>query len=328
MTNRILSQAEIDALLPTANGSDDRAATSGVAAYDFCRPDRVTKDELRSVHFLHDRFALNVSTSLSAYLRAVTEVNIVSVEQFMYSEFLMSLPDTTAFYALDLDPIRMSGALEISPAVAFTIVDRMLGGSGGSQGPNRPLTEIEFNVIDTVVKVLIENLTDTWKPISSVTFRTRSRETRPQMLQVTDHNEIMIVLVFDVRLAENRGALHLCFPASAVEGMVETLAPGGQRARRDPNPIEQTWLNANLGRVPLAVTAELRMSLPTRELLLLRRGDVLSLPHAVSNPVDVRVGQVRRFCGRLTRQDNDTAGVLIERPASEMEPQESHEHAV
>ena len=323
MSNKILSQAEIDALLPAPTGGEERlGGAAGVVRYDFCRPDRITRDELRSLHFLHDRFAVNVSTSLSAYLRSVTEVSIVSAEQFMYSEFLMSLPDSTAFYALEIEPFNLSGALEISPAVAFTIVDRMLGGNGQAPAPNRPLTEIELNVVDTVVKVLLENLTETWKPISDVQFRIRGRETRPQMLQVTDHNEIMIVLVFDVRLSENRGALHLCFPASAVEGMVERLAPGGPRSHRDPNPVEEAWLCSNLGRMPFEVTAQLEMSLSARELVELRPGDVLALPHPTSHPVDVRVSQIQRFTGRLSRQANDAAGILIESDADVLDDQE------
>ena len=104
----VLSQEEIDALLTAASDQassqpafegDQRASVVG---YNFRRPDRVTKDQIRSLHFLHDRFARNVSTSMSAYMRVVTDVTILSVEQFTYSEFLMSLSDPTAFYA-DLD---------------------------------------------------------------------------------------------------------------------------------------------------------------------------------------------------------------------------------
>jgi len=313
VTNKILSQAEIDALLPAPTAGALNGGTGGVVPYDFARPDRVHKDELRALHFLHDRFAVNVSTSLSAYLRAVTEVSIVSAEQFMYSEFLMSLPDSTAFYALDLEPHGVSGALEISPVVAFTILDRMLGGSGNNASPNRPMTEIELNVVDTVVKVLLENLADTWKAVTNIHFRVRGRETRPQMLQVVDSNEIMVLFVFDVRLAENRGALHLCFPASLVEGIAGTLAPGGQHAERGPSQREEAWLHANLGRMPLTVSAQLEMSLPARELVRLQPGNVLALPHASGAPVDVLVGQVRRFTGRLALHGTDSAAVVVER---------------
>ena len=100
---RTLSQAEIDALLLAAAGRGDEAERAhqssdrSVTRYNFRRPDRVSKEQLRSLHFLHDRYAVNLSSSLSAFLRAVTEVSMVSVEQFAYSEFLMSLPDPTAF---------------------------------------------------------------------------------------------------------------------------------------------------------------------------------------------------------------------------------------
>src|SRR5436190_8349061 len=113
------------------------------AVYDFRRPDRVSKEQLRSLHFLHDRFAVNVSTSLSAFLRAMTEVNIVGVEQLSYSKFLGSLPDPTAFYAIGMPPLDGLGAIEINPSIAFTMVDRMLGGAGQTPPPNRALSEIE-----------------------------------------------------------------------------------------------------------------------------------------------------------------------------------------
>ena len=191
--SKILSQDEIDALLASSSagvnerpsGPLDGGSKNGVVIYNFRRPDRVSKDQLRSLHFLHDRFALNVSTSMSAFLRAMTEVSIVSVEQFAYSEFLMSLPDPTAFYAVSLSLFDGVGALEINPSVAFTMVDRLLGGNGQTPGPNRALTLIEQNVVDSVVNLMLDNLTETWRPIVNMEFRIQSRETRPQMLQVT-----------------------------------------------------------------------------------------------------------------------------------------------
>ena len=93
----------------TASLPYERDQKPSVIGYNFRRPDRVSKDQIRSLHFLHDRFARNVSTSLSAYLRVVTEVAILSVEQFTYSEFLMSLSDPTAFYAVSMRPLEGVG---------------------------------------------------------------------------------------------------------------------------------------------------------------------------------------------------------------------------
>jgi flagellar motor switch protein FliM len=304
---RILSQEEIDALLLTAADKDtprepgaEPAASAAVQPYNFRRPDRVSKEQLRALHFIHDRFAVNVSTSLSAFLRAVTEVSITSVEQFAYSEFLMSLPDPTAFYAIQLPPIDTMGALELNPSIAFTMIDRMLGGSGQSLGPDRALTEIEQNVLDSVVKLVLDHLTETWKSIVEVHFRIHARETRPQMLQVTSANEIVILLGFDVRIGESRGMLSICIPAASIESMEDKVAQGWHRQPRQPTETEQRYLRVNLGRVPLPVTALLETRLVARELLELTPGDVLTLGRSATEPVDVHVGRVRRFGGRLT----------------------------
>ena len=325
--SKILSQDEIDALLASAAAGRTAAPEpepqdpspgmgGGVVVYNFRRPDRVSKDQLRSLHFLHDRFALNVSTSLSAFLRAMTEVNIVSVEQFAYSEFLMSLPDPTAFYAVGMNPLDGLAALELNPSIAFMMIDRMLGGHGQSVGLQRALTEIEQNVVDSVVKLLLDNLTETWAAVTPVQFRIQGRETRPQMLQVTGPNEIVILLVFDIRISDARGMLNICYPASAIESVAELFEQGWHRTRREPTEQETAWLHNSLGRMPLPVTAMLDTTMSARDLLALERGNVISLGHPASQPITVQVGQVNRFPGFLTRRENGV-GVLLEAPVRE-----------
>jgi flagellar motor switch protein FliM len=297
---KILSQAEIEALMGGAAIVDASKRLSGsdsAKAYNFRRPDRVSKDQIRSLHFMHERFARNVSTSLSAYLRAVTEVGIVSVEQFTYSEFLMSLPDPTAFYALSLSPIEGVGALELNPVVAFTMIDRMLGGSGQRVVLDRALTEIEQNVVDGVVKLILENLSEAWQPIVAAQFKITGRETRPQMLQVAAPNEPMLLLVFDIRVGDARGMLNLCVPTAGIEAIGSSFTQSWYRNRRMPSAEERNALLDNLGRVPMPVTAALETTLAARDLLRLSRGDVLSLGHPLSQPLVVRVNDMDHFEG-------------------------------
>ena len=312
--SKILSQDEIDALLessthvPPAAGGPARGPNGQVvAAYNFRRPDRISKEQLRSLHFLHDRFAHNVSTSLSAFLRSVTEVTIVSVEQFAYSEFLMSLPEQTAFYAVGIDPLEGLAAIELNPSVAFTLVDRLLGGTGETEALARPLTEIEQNVIDSVVKLLLDALSDVWRVVTEVNFRIQARETRPQMLQVMGPNEIVVLLGFDVKVAESRGMLNLCIPATAIEATGDRFVQGSQRTRRQPSKEEEAWLSANLGRVTVPVTAMLETTLAAGELLRLRPGDIVALGHSVNQPIDVLVGKISRFAGRLAHNGESMA---------------------
>lgn len=314
--SKILSQEEIDALLRSAQAIErattgtDRPAIDGVVPYDFRRPERVSKDQVRSLHFLHDRFARNVSTSLSAYLRTVTDVGLSSVEQSTYGEFLRVLPDPTAFYALSVTPLGLVAALELNPAVAFSMIDRMLGGAGRHVTLARALTEIEQNVIDAVVRLAVDTLNEAWHSMVDVRFAVSGRETRPQMLQVVAPNEVVIHLSFDIKVGETRGMLNLAIPASALETVGAGLVKDWERGPREPAFFDRRGLFANLGRASLKVTASVDTSMSAREVLAIRPGDVLTLGRNVRDSVDVQVRGTTKFCGRLVAHGG-TAGVLL-----------------
>ncbi len=315
--SKILSQEEIDSLLAAADDATDAAprsasARESAARYNFRRPDRVSKEQIHSLQFLHDRYARNVATSLSAYLRTMTELSVVSVEQFSYSEFLMSLSDPTAFYALSMAPFEDLGALEVNPAIAFSIVDRMLGGSGNGAPPNRALSDIEQNVIDSVVKLILDGLSDTWRALTPLTFTVKGRETRPQMLQVSGPNEVVVMIAFDMRIGSTRGMMNLCLPASLIESVGAHFGQAWHKQRRDPSEVERAWIRENLSRVPMPLTALLETRLRTGDLMALQAGDVLSLGLRADLPIELRVGDSRKFTGRLTKHAG-RVGVRIDR---------------
>jgi flagellar motor switch protein FliM len=144
-----------------------------------------------------------------------------------------------------------------------------------------------------------------------VQFRITGRETRPQMLQVMGPNEIVVLLGFDMRIGDARGMLNLCIPASAVEAVGDRFVQGSQRTRRQPTREEEAWLSANLGRVTVPVTAMLESTLSAAELLGLRPGDVVALGHSINQPIEILVGRINRFAGRLAR-NGQTMAVRIE----------------
>ncbi len=321
--NKILSQEEIDALLNSgtplewagsSRPSDIDPVFGGVTAYDFRRPDRVSKDQIRSLHFIHDRFARNLATSLSAYLRAATDVTIVSVEQCAYAEFLMSLPDVTAFYALSLGIGDIVGALELNPSVAFTMLDRMLGGNTSAAVFERALTEIEQNVVDAAVKLILKSFTETWKGIvENAEFKIQARETRPQMLQVAAPNEVVVLLAFDIKVGDARGLLNLCVPASMIELAGANLTKTWHRVHRAPSEEDERRLVTSLSRLPMPVSAKLETTMPAYELVELKPGDVLSLGQSAKLPVEVFVGSRAKFYGRLTGRDGRAVLAIVSR---------------
>jgi len=304
--SRILTQAEIDSLLSAA-GEVPRArrkagVTGPVVRYNFRRPDRVSKEQMHALQFLYERGARNLSTSLSAYLRTTINLSVASVEQFSYQEFLSSLSDPTAFYSLSIAPFDEVGAIEINPAVAFAMIDRMLGGSGNGVTSARPLTEIEQNVVDEVVKLLLDGLGEAWKAVTSLSFGIRGRETRPQMLQVAAPNEIVCAVIFDLKVGDVRGMISLCIPTNVVETAGTQFSSAWQRQRRELTATERGWLDENLSRVPIPVVPLIRTRLKTGAVLALKVGEVLALPLSADQAIDVYAGGIRKLTARLASE--------------------------
>lgn len=290
----ILTASEIDALSPKVNRD------GAVSRYNFRRPDRVSREQIHSLHYLHDRFARSAGTSLSAYLRSVLEISLASVEQRSYGEFVAALADPTAFYALAVPPFAELGALEIHPAIAFAMIDRMLGGAGQGEPMARALTEIEQHVVDSVVKLLLEGLTETWKPVVELAFGVRGRETRPQLLKVAAPNEVIIMLTFDLKLNDVRGTMHLCLPEAVVEATSSQVAQAWQRHRRELSGDEAAWLSQSLSQLPVVVIPEISTDLRAADIADLGVGDVIALGVRTDKPIELRVGSVPKLMGSLT----------------------------
>ena len=300
--SRVLSQDEIDALLSVAGGSSRAASRPGsakVVKYNFRRPDRVSKEQMHALQFLHERGARNLSTSLSAYLRTTINLSVSSVEQFSYQEFLGTLTDPTAFYALAISGFDEVGAIEITPNVAFAMIERMLGGTGHPDPVNRPLTEIEQNVVDEVVELILRGLAEAWRAVTQLTFGIRARETRPQMLQVAAPNEMVVAVVFSLKVGEVRGTINLCIPSNVVEKAGTQFSQAWQRQRRDLTATERAWMDENLMRVPVPVVPLIRTRLTAGAVLALRPGEVVSLPLSADRALDIYAGGVRKLTGRL-----------------------------
>ncbi|MEF3255625.1 MAG: flagellar motor switch protein FliM, partial [Deferribacterales bacterium] len=230
----ILSQEEIDALLSTVAeaGIKDEAFSPEVdftpkkiSVYDFRRPDRVSKEQIRALRNLHDKFARNFSSSLSNFLRIITDINLVSVDQMTYGEFLMSLPDPTNFNIISLIPLEGNAVLEINPSLVFPIVDKLLGGPGLPMYKVRELTALEQHIIESVIYLLLKELEDTWKQVlPNIKFKKEITENSPQVVQIVAQNEVVILVVFEVKFSDVSGMINLCLPAVVLEPVLGKIS--------------------------------------------------------------------------------------------------------
>src|SRR4051812_30091663 len=195
-------------------------AEKKILKYNFKRPDRISKNQVRSLHFVHDRFARNFSSSISAYMRTVVEISLENIAQVSYGEFLNNVADPTCYAAISLKPLDGIAAIEISPAMVFPMIDRLLGGAGRPITNIRPMTEIEQSIMQNVMKLLTDNLKESWRPVYAIDFALIGTETHPHMVQVTSPNEMVVDFQFHMRMKDMVAKMHLAIPTLVLEPII------------------------------------------------------------------------------------------------------------
>ncbi len=317
----ILSQEEVDALLnavsagtmPTeevssisqsfdSNDSGDKPASSKpVMIYDFRRPDRVSKDQMRALQNLHDGYARALSTTLSSYLRSLVEVEIVSVDQLTYTEFVMSVANPSCIYIFQMEPLEGAAIFEVNPNLVFLVVDRLFGGEGKPIDHSRELTDIEKNVMSTIVERALINLKESWEHVGIFTPKIDSFETNSQFVQIAPPNETVILISLEVRLKHGSGLISLCFPFMLLEPVISKLSGeswiSGQRTSTQET---RRLIESEIASTELITTAVIGdTQLNVRDFLQLRRGDVLVLDKLAESELVVKIEEKSKFLAKI-----------------------------
>jgi flagellar motor switch protein FliM len=295
---RELSQQEIDAVFQQ---TQEHKRDSPAARFDFRRPDRIPKSQLRAIHLLHDTFVRNLVSSLSAYLRSYLTVNLVSVEQLSYAEFLEGLPSPTCMVSIGLKPYDGSAALELNPALAFPILEMLLGGTGKSSASmNREITEIEQKLLDGLIRIILNDLREAWKAVTNFEFTIESMETEPQLLRILAPNEAVVTVAVEIRFGETVGMMNIAMPSIVIKMMRQRFDQQWSVRKTHASEGEQQRVLALLRKVDLQLEARLDgCTLPVRDMLALTEGNLLTLGHSVQRPVDLLVNGRATYRGQI-----------------------------
>lgn len=308
--DRVLSQEEIDDVfrnLREAPPEEDPA--SKAQPYDFRRPDRIAKDQLRAIHLLHENFARSLAASLSAYLRAYVAVNLVSVEQLSFMEFLQCLPSPTCLVSLDMKPYEGNAVLEINPALVFPIFEMLLGGSARALLKiNREITEIEQSVLEGLFRITLHDLKSAWHAVTALEFAIESYETEPQLMRILAPNEAVVAVSMEVRIGDNTGMMNIGIPSIVVK-MLRHKFDQQWSVRKSQSTEDEQARIIRLARSS-RILLDGRLSGPTlsvENLMDLKENDVLTFDFPVSRPVDLMVNGKVKYRGHVVTTGNKRA---------------------
>ncbi len=300
--DRVLSQEEIDSVFRNLReGSGEEDPAKKALPYDFRRPDRIAKEQLRAIHALHENFARSLASSLSAYLRAYAVVNLVSVEQLSFVEFSQCLPSPSCIVSLGMKPYDGNALLEINPALVFPILEMLLGGSGKSSAKyTREVTEIEQSILESFFRIILNDLRAAWQQVTSMQFTIDAFETEPQLLKILAPNEAVVAISMEVRLGESSGMMNLGIPSIIIKMLRQKFDQQWSVRKTEATEGEHQRLFRLIK--PSQFRMDSRLQGPTlrvEDLLKIEEGQILAFDYPIEAPVDLLVNGRLKYRGHV-----------------------------
>jgi flagellar motor switch protein FliM len=304
----VLSQDEIDALLNALSSGEVNAAdmageaverSARVRPYDFLRPSKFSKEQIRTLHFMHETYGRLWSTTLSGVLRNLVSISVNSVDQVTYQEFMLSIPNPTITATFSLPPLEGKALMEFSPTIGFPIIDRLLGGSGGGQSMvTRELTEIESHVIANLIEDSMVFLKEAWASMIDLDPELHDMESNPLFLQIVPPSDMTLLITLEARIGDFSGIINLLYPYVLLEPILSLLSAQTLYAigTRGSSEESRDRTRRILNNVPLPVAVELGTANVTlRDILSLELGDLIVLDKKTTDDLSVKVRGIEKF---------------------------------
>jgi len=227
----VLSQDEIDQLLTAINAGEPNTEDSGPAAdkrkiriYDFKRPDKFFKDHKKTISGIFENFCRLTTKSLSAQIRSMSYLRVISVDQFTYEEFIRSTPAPTTLAIVNMNPLKGNAVLEISPEITSSIIDRICGGFGGLTKFRHDRTDINKSIMEKIIAPLLDNLREAWTTVLDLHPHLELIDSDPQSVRIVPLNEPVVLVIMETKIGDVEGVIVFCIPYLTVEPIMERLS--------------------------------------------------------------------------------------------------------
>ncbi len=301
----VLSQSEIDQLLNNmkTGGEEPEEATPDkeIIPFDFRLPNRISKNQLRTIRNIHENFAEGFSSFLMARLQTIININVISVDQIYYSEYVLSVSNPACLFTFDLANTDIKGILELSPELALSFVDRLLGGNGLGTKTSKMITPIEQKVLYVIVQKIMQDLRKAWQIIGDYDFQVERFEPDIDFAQITSQSESVLLISFELFIGEQSYLMNLCFATFAFDTILSKMSSQSLSTIR-PAKYEGTTarniLMKHLTKTHMNITVEFGKAVVSmKEIMELEKGDILLLQNRVGEEMKVLIEDKEAFAG-------------------------------
>lgn len=300
----VLSQNEIDALLKQLSSGeldvDDIEETQSVKIkeYDFSRPAKFSKEHLRTLEIIFEHFGRLLSSNLPAYLRKNVQVEVMNSEAVTYSEFSNALSNPVLLGVVNMAPLAGNIILEMATNIGYTIIDRLLGGSGEPLMKTREFSEIELSILERIFNIIIDLLREPWENVVEITPYLERIETNSQFAQIISPTEMIAIVTININIGGVEGLMNVCLPYITLEDVMDKLntkywfSTMQDRDEQSYADVIETAINKAL----IPVSAELgKSTITVLDFVNLQVGDIIKLNRSIEDELDVYVGNIVKF---------------------------------
>lgn len=315
----ILSQSEIDNLLKQLSEGDlDVDQIQGedekqVKNYDFSRPTKFSKEHLRTLEIIFEHYSRLISTNLPVYLRKNVQVSVASSETVTFSEFSNALSNPSVLGIVNFAPLNGNIIIEIATNLCYTMLDRMLGGSGQPLEKSRDFSDIELTILQKLLVMLTQLMREPWKNVVEISPVLSRLETNPQFAQVIAPSDMIAIVTLNMKIGDVEGMVNICLPFFTLEDVMDKLNTKYWFSTMQENHDEhyEEYIESMIRRVDIPIKAVLgRSTISVNDFLNLQVGDCIRLDSRVDTDMNVYVGNIKKFTA-LPGTDRDSYAVQI-----------------
>lgn len=285
MTQQILSQDEVDALLQGITGESQKldeveVDNSAVRTYNLSSQERIVRGRMPTMEIINERFARNIRIGLFNFIRKSPEIAIGAIKVQKYSAFLREIVVPTNFNIVSVRPLRGSGLIVCDPTLVFSVIDALFGGAGKyhTRIEGRDFSPTEQRIITRLVDVVTGEYKKAWHGIYPLELEYQRSEMQPQFANIATPSEIVVATSFTLEIGDASGTIHFCIPYATLEPIRDVLYSTIQGDAAEP---DRRWVNLMKQQIQSAnveLVAELAHAPATVEQLLsFKAGDFIEL---------------------------------------------------
>ncbi len=306
MTDKILSQDEVDALLKgVASGEIDtedakEQLMDGVRSYDFTSQERIIRGRMPGLEMANESFARLFRTSISNLIMKFVDISIQNVEIIKFGDFIKTIPVPSSINLFKMEPLKGYSLLVLEAPLVFAFVEFFFGGASAQhiKSEGRAFTSIEQRVIQRVVRMALGDLEKSWSGISPIKPEFIGSEINPQFVTIVTPAEIVINVEVLIEIEDFAGRLFFCIPYSMIEPVKEKLSSG---IHGDKLETDQRWsriMTQALRETYVGLSAEIgRLNITFEDIMKFEVGNVLNLGKSVTDELILKVEGHPKFKG-------------------------------